>query len=132
MDVLIKKLSLTLLKMKKFKKFLTFLAYNAAFATCLYFGAYKGIAGFMNMITFLIWFLFIVYAITCGDEKVQIVAYNSSKSKYAPVSNVLGIGYIGVLVFYGHILLGALYVIIWCIFDYMIKRGKELVESASS
>jgi len=118
--------------MKKFKKFLTFLAYNAAFATCLYFGAYKGIPGFMNVIAFFIWFVFIVYVLTCGNEEVQIVTYNSSKSKYAPVSNVLDIGYIGVLVFYGHILLGALYVIQWVIFDYMIKKGKELVESTSS
>jgi hypothetical protein len=118
--------------MKKFKKFLTFLAYNAAFATCLYFGAYKGIAGFMNVITFFIWFLFIVYVITCENEEVQIAAYDSSKSKYAPVSNVLGIGYIGALVFYGHILLGALYVIMWCIFAYMIKKGGELVENDNS
>lgn len=107
------------------KKFLTFLTYNAAFATCLYFGAYKGITGFMNVIAFFIWFLFIVYVITCGNEEVQIVAYNSSKTKYAPVSNALSIGYIGVLVFYGHILLGALYVIIWYISAYMIKKGKE-------
>jgi hypothetical protein len=79
----------------------------------------------MNVIAFFIWFLFIVYVITCGNEEVQIVAYNSSKTKYAPVSNALSIGYIGVLVFYGHILLGALYVIIWYISAYMIKKGKE-------
>ncbi len=116
--------------METLKRLFYFLFGNALTVTCLYFGAYKGIPGFMNVLSFIIWFIFIIYILTFLNEESQKSAYLSSKKTFLPkfLRGLIGFSYISVLVFYGHILLGAIYLISWFLFESMITKGKELVE----
>jgi hypothetical protein len=130
----LRKLSDTLIHkailMETLKRLFYFLLGNALTVTCLYFGAYKGIPGFMNVLSFIIWFMFIVYLLTFLNEKAQKSVYLSGKKSPVPTffANIISICYILVLVFYGHIFLGSLYIISLFLFTYMKDKGKELLE----
>jgi hypothetical protein len=116
--------------MKNLQKILTYLLTQGTFIACLYYGAYQGIPGFMNILSVIVWFVFIVYLLTCYNEDSQKSLYLSSKKVPVPysVSILLGIGYIAVMVFFGHILLGSLYAVSVILYDYMKGKGKKLVE----
>jgi len=116
--------------METLKRFFYFLLGNALTVTCLYFGAYKGIPGFMNVLSFIIWFMFVIFILTFLNKESQKTAYLSSKKTILPkfLNGLIGFSYISVLVFYGHILLGVLYLISWVLFEHMKDEGKKLVE----
>jgi hypothetical protein len=46
------------------------------------------------------------------------------------IGHLITVGYIGVLVFYGHILLAALYLITVVLSYGMVEQGKKLVEGS--
>ncbi len=129
----LRKLSDTLIHkailMETLKRLFYFLLGNALTVTCLYFGAYKGIPGFMNVLSFIIWFMFVIFILSFTNKDTQKTAYLSSKKTILPtfLSSLIGVIYISVLVFYGHILLGALYLISWILFEHMKDEGKKLV-----
>jgi hypothetical protein len=118
--------------MTKTKSLLNYLFYNAIFGTCIYFGAVQGISGFMNVAAFMIWFVFIVFALSFLNEEAQIKMYesNNKRFKLGIVGHLITAGYIGVLVFYGHILLAALYLISVVLSYGMVEQGKKLVEGS--
>jgi hypothetical protein len=115
--------------MEQLKRLFYFLLGNTLTVTCLYFGAYKGIPGFMNVLSFIIWFMFVIFILSFINKESQKTAYLSIKKTILPnfLSSLIGVIYISVLVFYGHILLGALYLVSWILFDYMKNEGKKLV-----
>lgn len=115
--------------MEQLKRLFYFLLGNALTVTCLYFGAYKGIPGFINVLSFIIWFMFVIFIFSFTNKDTQKTAYLSSKKTILPtfLSNLIGVIYISVLVFYGHILLGVLYLISWILFEHMKDEGKKLV-----
>jgi hypothetical protein len=118
--------------MTKTKSLLNYLFYNAIFGTCLYFGAVQGIPGFMNVASFMIWFVFIVFALTFLNEEAQIKLYEANNKRFnlSIVGHLITAGYIGVLVFYGHVLLGSIYLITVVLSYGMVERGKKLVEQS--
>lgn len=116
--------------MTKTKSILDYLLFNSVFATFIYFGAIQGISGFMNVVTFLIWFLFILFILGSFIEETKIRLYESAKNKFkwGIFGHMITAAYIGVLVYYGHILLGSIY-LTTVLFSYaMIESGRKLVE----
>jgi hypothetical protein len=116
--------------MTKTKSLLSYLLTNSAFATFIYFGAVQGIPGFMNVLTFFIWFLFVVFVLGTFNEEAAIKMYEGEQKRFKLgfIGKLITAGYIGVLVFYGHILLGAIYLITVILSYGMVERGKKLVE----
>ena len=116
--------------MTKTKSILNYLLFNSVFSTCLYFGAIQGISGFMNVLTFIIWFMFIVFVLGCFSEESKIRVYESDQKKFklGIFGHMITAAYVGVLVYYGHILLGSIY-LITILFSYaMVQSGRKLVE----
>jgi hypothetical protein len=116
--------------MTKTKSLLTYLLTNSVLATCIYFGAVQGIPGFMNVVTFFVWFVFVVFALGSFNDEAAIKLYEGEKKRFnlGIVGQLITAAYIGVLVFYGHILLGSIYLITVLLSYGMTQRGKKLVE----
>ena len=116
--------------MTKTKSTLTYLFTNSVLATCVYFGVVKGIPGFMNVVTFFIWFVFVVFVLGTFNEEAAIKMYEGEQKRFklGILGKLISAIYIGVLVFYGHILLGAIYLITIIVSYGMVERGKKLVE----
>ena len=116
--------------MTKIKSILSYFVYNSVFSTCLYFGVIQGISGFMNILTFYIWFAFIVFVLGCFSEESKIRVYESDQKKFklGVFAHIITISYVGILVYYGHILLGSIYLITILLGYAMIASGKNLVE----
>jgi hypothetical protein len=116
--------------MTKTKSFLTYLLTNSVLATCIYFGAIQGIPGFMNVVTFFIWFVFVVFVLGIANEEAKINLYKGKDKRInlGIFAHLITAGYIGVLVFYGHILLGTIYLITVLLSHVMQEQGKKLVE----
>ena len=116
--------------MIKTKSILNYLVYNSVFSTCLYFGAIQGISGFMNILTFYIWFAFILFIFGCFNQEAQIRVYESDQKKFrlGIFSHIITAAYVGTLVYCGHILLGSIYLITILLSYAMIASGKNLVE----
>jgi len=117
-------------KMTKTKSLLDYIFTNSVLATCLYFGVVKGIPGFMNVVTFLIWFAFVVFVLGAFNDEALIKVYEAQQKRFklGIFGHLVTAGYIGVLVFYGHILLGAIYLITIILSYGMVEKGKKLVE----
>jgi hypothetical protein len=116
--------------MTKTKNLLTYLFTNSVLATCIYFGAIQGIPGFMNVVTFFVWFVFVVFVLGAFNEEAAIKAYEGEHKRFklGIVGHLITAAYIGVLVFYGHILLGSIYLITILLSYGITQRGKKLVE----
>ena len=116
--------------MTKTKSILNYLVYNSVFSTCLYFGAIQSISGFMNILTFYIWFAFILFIFGCFSQEAQIAVYKSDQKKFrlGIFAHIITAAYVGILVYYGHILLGSIYLITILLGHAMIASGKKLVE----
>jgi len=116
--------------MTKTKSFLTYLLTNSVLATCIYFGAIQGIPGFMNILTFWIWFVFVVFVLGAFNDDAAIKLYEGEQNRFklGIFAHLITAGYIGVLVFYGHILLSVLYLLTVLLSYGMIERGKKLKE----
>jgi hypothetical protein len=116
--------------MTKTKSILNYLVYNSLFATCLYFGIIQGISGFMNILTFYIWFVFIVFIFGCFSEEAQIRVYENEQKKFklGIFAHIITATYVGTLVYCGHILLGSIYLITILLGYCMIASGKKLAE----
>jgi hypothetical protein len=116
--------------MTKTKSLLSYLLTNSAFATFIYFGVVQGILGFMNVLTFSIWFLFVVFVLGTFNEEALIKVYEAEQKKFklGILGKLISAIYIGVLVYYGHILLGSIYLITIILSYGMVERGKKLVE----
>jgi hypothetical protein len=116
--------------MTKIKSFLKFLLTNSVFATFLYFGAVQGIPGFMNVLTFFIWFVFVIFLLSIPNEEVHKNLHGNSKNQFklGVVGHLISAIYIGVLVFYGHILLGLIYLFTVLLAYALYENGKKLVE----
>lgn len=118
--------------MKKFKSFLSFLLTNIAFVTCLYYGVFKGIGGFLNILNVWIWFIFVLTLLSLFNKDASIALYKNSIDKdrfnlgsfyYIPT-----LSYIGVMIFFGHILTGVIYAVTSLLLYTMTQNGKELLE----
>lgn len=120
--------------MTKAKSLLKVLVTNTIFGTCLYLGTVQGISGFMNVVAFLIWFAFVIFALTFMNEESQIKTYeaNNKRLNLGVIGHLITAGYIGVLVFYGHVLLGVIYLLTVILGNSMIEKGKQLVEGSNS
>jgi hypothetical protein len=116
--------------MTKTKSILKYLLFNSVFATCIYFGAIQGILGFMNILTFFIWVLFILFILGSFSEESKIKVYESEEKKFklGIFGHMITVVYVGVLVYYGHILLGSIYLITVFLGYCMVASGKKLVE----
>jgi hypothetical protein len=116
--------------MTKTKSLLSYLLTNSVLATCVYFGVIQGIPGFMNVVTFFIWFVFVVFVLGAFNDEASIKLYKGGEKRFklGIVGHLITAGYIGVLVFYGHILLGSIYLITVILSYGMVERGKKLVE----
>ena len=116
--------------MTKTKSILNYLIYNSVFSTCLYFGTIQGISGFMNILTFYIWFVFIVFIFGCFNQEAQIRVYENEQKKFklGIFAHIITAAYVGVLVYYGHIFLGSIYLITVFLGYCMVASGKKLVE----
>lgn len=114
--------------MTKFKNTLGLLLTNALLVACLYYGVYKGITGFMNFLSFIIWFTFIVCVLTFWIDESVIVHYNHVKSRinFGILEKLFDILCVAVLVYFGHFLLGSIFTITLSLQEYMIHKGKEL------
>ena len=123
---------MTINKMTKFKNSLGLIFSSVVFSVCIYFGVYKGITGVMNILSFLIWFSFIVLIFTFWNDEVQIANYKKVKSRlsFGIFEVLFDILSVSVLVFYGHFLLGSLLAVVLILQQYCINKGKKLVESA--
>jgi hypothetical protein len=117
--------------MTKTKSTLTYLLTNSVLSTCIYFGVVQGIPGFMNVVTFFIWFVFVVFVLGVFNEEAAIKMYEGEHKRFklGIVGHLITAAYIGVLVFYGHILLGAIYLITIILSYGMVEKGKKLVEA---
>jgi hypothetical protein len=120
--------------MTKTKSLLTYLLTNSVLATFLYFGVVQGIPGFMNVLTFWIWFVFVVFVLGAFNEEASIKMYEGEQKRFklGILGKLISAIYIGVLVYYGHILLGSIYLITIIISYGMIEKGKKLVEGANA
>jgi len=120
--------------MTKTKNLINYILINSVLATCTYFGAIQGISGFMNVVAFFIWFGFAIFALTIVNDDAAIKAYEGSQKRFklGIFGHLITAGYIGVLVFYGHILLGAVYLITVILSYGLVERGKKLMEGANS
>lgn len=116
--------------MTKTKSILNYLVYNSVFATCIYFGAIQGILGFMNVVTFFIWFQFILFILGSFSEESKIKVYESEQKEFklGIFAHIITAAYVGVLVYYGHFLLGSIYLITVLLGYVMVRQGKRLVE----
>jgi len=117
--------------MTKTKSFLIYLLTNSVLSTCVYFGAIQGISGFMNVVTFFVWFVFVVFVLGAFNDEAAIKMYEGEHKRFKMgiVGHLITASYIGVLVFYGHILLGAVYLITIILGYGMVEKGKKLVEA---
>jgi hypothetical protein len=116
--------------MTKTKNLIFYLLTNSVFATFVYFGAVQGIPGFINVLTFFIWFVFIIFLLAILNEESQKALYERSKNQFklGVVGHLISATYIGVLVFYGHILLGMIYLFTVLLSYTLNQQGKKLVE----
>ena len=116
--------------MTKTKNILNYIVCNSVFSTCLYFGIIQGISGFMNILTFYIWFVFILFIFGSFSQEAQIAVYKSDQKKFklGIFAHIITATYVGILVYYGHILLGSIYLIANFLGYCMIASGKKLVE----
>lgn len=116
--------------MTKTKSIINDLVYNSLFSTCLYFGVIQGISGFMNILTFYIWFVFILIIFGCFDQESQIRVYERDQKKFrlGIFAHIITAAYVGILVYYGHFLLGSIYLITILLGYAMIASGKKFVE----
>jgi hypothetical protein len=116
--------------MTKTKSILNYIVCNLGVSTCLYFGLIQGISGFMNILTFYIWFVFILFIFGSFSQEAQIAVYESDKKKFrlGIFAHIITAAYVGILVYYGHILLGSIYLITTFLGYAMISSGKKLVE----
>jgi len=116
--------------MTKTKSLLTYLFTNSVLATFVYFGVIQGIPGFMNILTFWIWFVFVVFVLGAFNEEAAIKMYEGEQKRFklGILGKLISAGYIGILVFYGHILLGSIYLITVMLGYGMVEKGKKLVE----
>ena len=124
--------------MKKVKEFLKIIGYNAFFGTCLFLGTVKGIHGFMNLVSFLIWIVFIALALIVivleveGEDAWKKIAEGSEKKNYPEkLSKFLTVIYISTLVYYGHVILAVVYLISSFIGNYVVKRVESFREDVS-
>jgi hypothetical protein len=119
--------------MTKTKNLLSYLLTNSAFATFIYFGVVKGIPGFMNVLTFFIWFVFIIFLLAIPNEEAQRAIYERSKNQFKLgfIGKLISVIYIGVLVYYGHILLGSIYLVTLILSYSLNQQGKKLVEGVT-
>ena len=116
--------------MTKTKSILNYIVYNSVFSTFLYFGLIQGISGFMNILTFYIWFVFIMFIFGSFSQEAQIAVYKSDQKKFklGIFAHIITAAYVGILVYYGHILLGSIYLISTFLGYAMIANGKKFVE----
>jgi len=118
--------------MKKFKSFLSFSLSQTAFVTCLYYGVFKGIGGFLNILNVFIWFLFVLVLLSFLNKDSQMLIYKNSvdKNKFSigSFSYVLTVSYVGVMIFFGHILTGVIYGVTSLLLYSMMQSGKKLIE----
>jgi hypothetical protein len=116
--------------MTKTKSLPIYLLTNSVLATCIYFGAIQGIPGFMNVVTFFVWFVFVVFVLGAFNDNAAIKLYEGEHKRFklGIIGHLITAAYIGVLVFYGHILLGSIYLITIILSYGMVERGKKLVE----
>ncbi len=121
-------------EMTKTKSLLSYLLTNSVLATCVYFGAIQGIPGFMNVVTFFIWFVFVVFVLGAFNDEAAIKTYEGEQKRFklGIVGHLITAGYIGVLVFYGHILLGAVYLITIILGYGLVERGRKLMGGDNS
>ena len=119
--------------MTKTKNLLSYLLTNSTFATFIYFGVVKGIPGFMNVLTFFIWFVFIIFLLAIPNEEAQRAIYELSKNQFKLgfIGKLISVIYIGVLVYYGHILLGSIYLVTLILSYSLNQQGKKLVEGVT-
>ncbi len=117
--------------MTKTKSLLSYLLTNSVLVTCVYFGAIQGIPGFMNVVTFFIWFVFVLGAFN-DEASIKMYEGEQKRFKLGILGHLITAGYIGVLVFYGHILLGSIYLITVILSYGLVEKGKKLVEGANS
>lgn len=120
--------------MNKFKNTLWFVLSNAIFVTCVYYGVYKGITGFMNVLSFITWFSFAISVLTLYSDSVAINRYKkfSSRINFGIFEKLYDAALVGLLVYFGQFLLGSLYMITLLCDIYQTERGKELEESDDS
>ena len=118
--------------MTKFKNSIPLICSNVVFATCIYFGAYKGISGAMNILSFFTWFCFIISVLTFWNDEVQIIHYKKVKSRinYGIFEVLFDIACVTALVYYGHFLLGSIFTVVVLLQQYSINKGKELAQSS--
>jgi hypothetical protein len=118
--------------MKKFKSFLSFSLSQTAFVTCLYYGVFKGIGGFLNILNVFVWFIFILTLLSLFNKDASIALYktNIDKDRFnlGPFSYILVLSYIGVMIFFGHILTGVIYGVTILLWYIMTQNGKKLME----
>lgn len=117
--------------MTKVKEFLKFFGYNSLFATALFLGAVKGMGGFMNLVSFLIWVAFILITLiyivleSGGQELWAKVSKASSTPSFQIPRRILTVLFITTLVFYGHFLLAILYLATALIVYQIYERIKQ-------
>lgn len=116
--------------MTKIKSISKYLLFNSVFSTCLYFGVIQGISGFMNVLTFFIWFIFILFILGSLSEESKIKVYEGQQNKFnlGIFGHMITAAYVGILVYYGHILLGSIYLITILLSYAMVQNGRKLVE----
>lgn len=118
--------------MKKFKSFLSFFLSNSAFVICLYYGVFKGIGGFLNILNVFVWFIFVLTLVSFLNKDASIALYKISidKDKFnlGSFSYILSLSYIGVMIFFGHILTGVIYGVTTLLWYIMTTSGKKLME----
>lgn len=118
--------------MKKFKSFLSFSLTNSAFVTCLYYGVFKGIGGFLNILNVFVWFIFVLTLVSFLNKDASLALYKNSIDKdrfnLGSFSYILTLSYIGVMIFFGHILTGVIYGVTTLLCYIMTTSGKKLME----
>lgn len=116
--------------MKKLKPTIKHLLCNSFTGFLLYTGVYLKMTGFMNILSFWIWFtLIITFLVTLSNDNI-VVYYKAYQTRYSNsfVDGLFDLIAIAVLVYYGNFFLGALYTIATLFDLYIKKKGEELTK----
>lgn len=120
-------------QMEKLKGTISYLLSISLTWFLLYTGVYLKMTGFMNVLSFWIWFMFISTLIIFLSNDAIITYYNAyrTRNRNRFVEGLFDVIIIAVLVYYGNIFLGTLCTLA-TLFDLVIKKkGEELTKEST-
>ena len=120
-------------QMEKLKGTISYLLSISLTWFLLYTGVYLKMTGFMNILSFWIWIMFIYTFLIILSNDAIITYYNVYRTRFTNrfVEGLFDVIIIAVLVYYGNFFLGTLFTLA-TLFDLVIKKkGEELTKEST-